>query len=639
MSKRYIASRPRGADAPAGARRDDGYGRLIPRGADGRPERDECPAGLSGLRGDADQPEQHEHLGSCAQPGERRIRSRRPTPSPRTPPQPTRTRPISARARVREAAAGSRSATSRPATHSWPRRCRVRRSTERRTRTSRFAFSALATPARSASRTTRARRRARRTATTPTSPPTRARPAAARADVSPPRRRSRPPTSRQPLPLSATQQTNAADSTARAGNSNGTDQSSDQSQAGSGSGIQTSDQSAGNEQLAAAASSATQEKPTNTNISVRVLSPGNDGAVTQTNSVSSDASATNDNLDGPAVRPGRERLEQQVRLQRCRAQIQTSEQSADSAQGALAASAASQSGAENVNIPVRVLSPGNGGSVDQSNDGQLEGALLERQLDRTSGRTRISRAAAAAAARAPTGDPDVRPVELEQAGCRCPLARHAGGREERERPPSASAAPATTAASRSRTPSTRHASADNSNRTDQSADQDQSGASGTSIQTSRPGGEERPAGGGALGRRAERCEQRQLAAPRRQPGRRRQRRPVELGELDRESRRTPTAPTRTPTRSDPSSRTHVRLRRRRSASRCSDRTPTASRPRSRASARSRCSASRSAAAAPAATRTTRFGSGATGDDGSVSQSNSADSRRVGGQLERHRPVG
>src|SRR6185437_4521090 len=46
-------------------------------------------------------------------------------------------------------------------------------------------------------------------------------------------------------------------------------------------GIQVAGQSADNQQVAGAASGATQVQPSNTNISVRVLSPGNDGSVSQ----------------------------------------------------------------------------------------------------------------------------------------------------------------------------------------------------------------------------------------------------------------------------------------------------------------------------------------------------------------------
>jgi hypothetical protein len=135
---------------------------------------------------------------------------------------------------------------------------------------------------------------------------------------------------------------------------------------GSGGDVQSSDQSAGNAQLAGAASSAQQVDPSNTNIDVRVLSPGDDGPVTQSNSVQSNADASNSNSttqtatqdpesSGPSCgcgsSPG----------------IQDASQSADNLQVAGAASEATQVGAQNVNLPVRVLSPGNDGSVDQSN--------------------------------------------------------------------------------------------------------------------------------------------------------------------------------------------------------------------------------------------------------------------------------
>src|SRR5215213_3234762 len=60
-------------------------------------------------------------------------------------------------------------------------------------------------------------------------------------------------------------------------------------------GSQTVDQSASSGQVAGAAAGAAQTQPSNTNISIRVLSPGNDGSVSQTNSVDSDASASNSN--------------------------------------------------------------------------------------------------------------------------------------------------------------------------------------------------------------------------------------------------------------------------------------------------------------------------------------------------------
>ena len=95
-------------------------------------------------------------------------------------------------------------------------------------------------------------------------------------------------------------QSNDASSDASAGNANATEQTADQSQAGGrccgGTGEQVIGQSAESEQDAAAAAATVQEKPSNENISVRVLSPGDDGDVTQSNEASSNAEAGNLNV-------------------------------------------------------------------------------------------------------------------------------------------------------------------------------------------------------------------------------------------------------------------------------------------------------------------------------------------------------
>ena len=57
--------------------------------------------------------------------------------------------------------------------------------------------------------------------------------------------------------------------------------------------VQVSGQSATTSQQAGAASSATQIDPSNTNVSIRVLSPGDDGSVSQSNTAASSASAGN----------------------------------------------------------------------------------------------------------------------------------------------------------------------------------------------------------------------------------------------------------------------------------------------------------------------------------------------------------
>jgi hypothetical protein len=159
-------------------------------------------------------------------------------------------------------------------------------------------------------------------------------------------------------------QSNTAASSASADNSASTSQDADQS--ASGSGIQTSQQSSSTDQLAAALSAAKQVDPSNTNTSIRVLSPGSNGAVTQSNTAASSADASNsadtsqdsDQTQsgsscgcGGSSSPG----------------IQSSDQSAETGQAALAASEAKQIDPSNTAASVRVLSPGSDGKVTQSN--------------------------------------------------------------------------------------------------------------------------------------------------------------------------------------------------------------------------------------------------------------------------------
>ena len=163
-------------------------------------------------------------------------------------------------------------------------------------------------------------------------------------------------------------QSNNATSTANASNTGSTTQSGKQVQGGSGSGVQSATQNAETKQLAGAASSAEQDHPSNSNISVRVLSPGSDGNVTQSNTDTSTATATNtapvtqtatQDPSGPAgptcgcdgSGSDVQALGQQSKVD----QIGGAESSAD------------QVGASNSNDPVRVWSFGGGGNVTQSN--------------------------------------------------------------------------------------------------------------------------------------------------------------------------------------------------------------------------------------------------------------------------------
>jgi hypothetical protein len=151
-------------------------------------------------------------------------------------------------------------------------------------------------------------------------------------------------------------QSNSVESDAKAANVNATGQSAEQAAAG-GSGTQAVGQDADSKQNAAAASAAEQKGAENTNISVRVLSPGKDGDVTQSNNVDSSAKAGNLNLAGQGA----------VQGQGGSGGTQAIGQDADNDQSAAALSAAKQDGATNKNIPVRVLSKGDGGDVSQSN--------------------------------------------------------------------------------------------------------------------------------------------------------------------------------------------------------------------------------------------------------------------------------
>src|SRR5581483_2588785 len=101
-----------------------------------------------------------------------------------------------------------------------------------------------------------------------------------------------------------------------------------------GGGVQSSDQHAATDQLAGALSTAEQDHPSNTAASVRVLSPGDDGSVSQTNTVGSSATAGNTatTTQDPSQSQGG-------------SGVQVAGQDAATGQGALAGSAADQQGA------------------------------------------------------------------------------------------------------------------------------------------------------------------------------------------------------------------------------------------------------------------------------------------------------
>jgi hypothetical protein len=188
-------------------------------------------------------------------------------------------------------------------------------------------------------------------------------------------------------------QSNSVDSDAAAGNLNGTNQDADQS---GGSGTQAIGQEAKNDQTAGAASLADQVGASNGNVSVRVLSPGDDGRTSQSNSVDSNAAAAN--LNGT-----KQDADQEAGGKGgcgCDGGVQAIGQEAKNDQAAGALSAAGQTGASNSTISVRVASPGDNGSVRQSNSvdsdaaaANLNGTKQDADQDGGSGVQAIDQAA------------------------------------------------------------------------------------------------------------------------------------------------------------------------------------------------------------------------------------------------------
>jgi hypothetical protein len=160
-------------------------------------------------------------------------------------------------------------------------------------------------------------------------------------------------------------QSNESVAQSYAGNGNETEQAIEQSQSGSGStGIQEAAQKAGSEQQASSEATSTQVKPTNQNISVRVLSPGNDGAVSQTNSSTQKV----DQSQGSDGMMYNSRKDPKHECGCDSTGIQAAGQEAYNKQKAESTAESTQVKAKNQNIAVRVLSPGDDGAVKQSND-------------------------------------------------------------------------------------------------------------------------------------------------------------------------------------------------------------------------------------------------------------------------------
>lgn len=179
-------------------------------------------------------------------------------------------------------------------------------------------------------------------------------------------------------------QSNESAAESFAGNHNETNQDVDQSQSGSGAaGLQEAAQLADSEQKADSSAESTQVKPKNQNISVRVLSPGDDGDVEQSNSSKAKSLAANANelsqeIDQKQQGKGRDH-------DHCGCDstgIQAAGQEAYNKQKADSSATSKQVEPKNQSISVRVLSPGDNGSVSQSNESvALSKALNKNETD------------------------------------------------------------------------------------------------------------------------------------------------------------------------------------------------------------------------------------------------------------------
>jgi hypothetical protein len=131
-------------------------------------------------------------------------------------------------------------------------------------------------------------------------------------------------------------------------------------------GEQTAGQDAASQQSATSGAKSTQIAPSNENISVRVLSPGDNGNVSQSNNSSAKSGAANANLTGQGT------SQVQSGGGAAAKALQTAAQEAGNEQMADSHADSTQVHPSNDNISVRVLSPGNDGDVNQSNNSEAK---------------------------------------------------------------------------------------------------------------------------------------------------------------------------------------------------------------------------------------------------------------------------
>ena len=175
-------------------------------------------------------------------------------------------------------------------------------------------------------------------------------------------------------------QSNSVGAGALAANGNETDQTTDQTQSGGGTGsaaTQIAGQAAGNHQNADADATAVQVKPSTTATSIRVLSPGDDGDVTQSNSTTAVAAGLNGNTTDQSIDQSQGAAPMDAKSAEAERgtapsygsdSTQIAGQAAGNYQSANADATAVQLKPTNTASSIRVLSPGDDGDVTQSND-------------------------------------------------------------------------------------------------------------------------------------------------------------------------------------------------------------------------------------------------------------------------------
>ena len=139
---------------------------------------------------------------------------------------------------------------------------------------------------------------------------------------------------------------------------------------------QLAEQVAGSKQSADSSATSTQYQPSNQNIDVRVLSPGGNGDVEQTNTSAAQSFAGNNNSTAQTVG--------QTQSGGAGTALQEAGQKAGNLQHANSTAESTQVKPSNKNISVRVLSPGDNGKVKQSNESSAESfAKNSNELDQT----------------------------------------------------------------------------------------------------------------------------------------------------------------------------------------------------------------------------------------------------------------